>query len=126
MSKELEALKTLVDNLDQARLKELSSNDDYWMKYEEVSDAIQYIEKALTPPTADEVCKALSKWVDENDNITYPNEIYYDENRKTFYTYNYLDEWTPIVENGKLLYVMIDLPINIHKMVISFYEGEVK
>lgn len=42
-----EALKTLVDNLDQARLKELSSSDDYWMKYEEVSEAIRCLEELL-------------------------------------------------------------------------------
>lgn len=122
MSKELEALERILDGT-----VSVFNLDDYYIVSEFVDEEdLDIIKQALTPPTADEVCKALSEWVDENDNITYPNEIYYDENRKTFYTYNYLDEWTPIVENGKLLYVMIDLPINIHKMVISFYEGETK
>jgi hypothetical protein len=119
-----EALKRVVSEINHYKLHGIGNEN--WLGIQDVIKDVAILEKALTPPTADEVCRALSEWVDENDNITYPNEIYYDENRKTFYTYNYLDEWTPIVENGKLLYVMIDLPINIHKMVISFYEGEIK
>ena len=43
-----EALGILVDNLDKARLKELSSSDDYWTKYEEVSEAINVLENSIT------------------------------------------------------------------------------
>ena len=42
-----EALSILVDNLDQARLKELSNSDEYWTKHEEVSEAINVLEEAL-------------------------------------------------------------------------------
>ena len=38
-----EALEVLVNNLDQAKLKELSSNDDYWTKYEEVNETISVL-----------------------------------------------------------------------------------
>ncbi len=50
MSKEMtakEALEVLVNNLDQAKLKELSSSDDYWTKYEEVSEAIIVLENII-------------------------------------------------------------------------------
>ena len=42
-----EALEVLVNNLDQAKLKELSSSDKYWTKYEEVSDVINVLEKII-------------------------------------------------------------------------------
>jgi len=50
MSREMiakEALEVLVNNLDQAKLKELSSSDDYWTKYEEVSQAINVLENSM-------------------------------------------------------------------------------
>ena len=40
-----EALEVLVNNLDQARLKELTSSDKYWTKYEEVREAINVLER---------------------------------------------------------------------------------
>ena len=42
-----EALEILVNNLDQAKMKELSSSDDYWTKYEEVSEAINVLENLI-------------------------------------------------------------------------------
>lgn len=42
-----EALEVLVNNLDQAKLKELSSSDDYWMKYEEVLEAINVLKNII-------------------------------------------------------------------------------
>ncbi|MDY0140045.1 MAG: hypothetical protein RBR50_10115 [Candidatus Izemoplasmatales bacterium] len=42
-----EALEVLVNNLDQAKLKELSISDDYWTKYEEVSEAISILENII-------------------------------------------------------------------------------
>lgn len=42
-----EALEVLVNNLDQARLKESSSSDYYWTKYEEVSEAIKVLENKI-------------------------------------------------------------------------------
>ena len=42
-----EALEILVNNLDQAKLKELSSSDYYWTKYEEVSEAINVLENTI-------------------------------------------------------------------------------
>ncbi len=40
-----EALEVLFNNLDKARLKELSRSDKYWYKYEEVSEAINTLER---------------------------------------------------------------------------------
>ena len=42
-----EALEVLVNNLDQAKLKELSSSVDYLTKYEEVSEAINVLENII-------------------------------------------------------------------------------
>ena len=42
-----EALEILVDNIDKARLKELSNNEDYWTKYEEVNEAINVLENIV-------------------------------------------------------------------------------
>ena len=42
-----EALNVLVNNLDQAKLKESSSSDYYWTKYEEVSEAINVLENLI-------------------------------------------------------------------------------
>ncbi len=40
-----EALQVLFNNLDKARLKEVSRSDKYWYKYEEVSEAIDTLER---------------------------------------------------------------------------------
>ena len=42
------------------------------------TEEYETIKNYLTPPTADEVCKALSEWFDE--------KFYYDVNQKEFYT----------------------------------------
>lgn len=42
-----EALEVLVNNIDQARLKELSSSDNYWTKYEEVNEAIEVLKNII-------------------------------------------------------------------------------
>ena len=42
-----EALEVLVNNLDQAKLEELSSSDDYLTKYEEVNEAINVLENII-------------------------------------------------------------------------------
>ena len=39
-----EALEILIDNLDQARLKELSSSYKYWTKYKEIREALNTLE----------------------------------------------------------------------------------
>jgi len=50
MSREMtpkEALEILVDNIDKARLKELSISDDYWTVYEEINEAINVLENSM-------------------------------------------------------------------------------
>ena len=42
-----ESLEVLVNNLDQAKLKELSSSEKYWTKYEEVNEAINVLESII-------------------------------------------------------------------------------
>ncbi|HKM04429.1 MAG TPA: hypothetical protein VJZ04_07510 [Lachnospiraceae bacterium] len=73
-----EKIPIYVQNLLKA-LTELEELKRYPMA-EEVAhyDVFLIIRKALTPPTADEVCEALSGWFDE--------KFYYDVNQKEFYT----------------------------------------
>ena len=62
-----EALEVLVNNLDKARLKELSSSDDYWTKYEEVNEAINVLENII-----------LYNEVMEDEPIKQLEEVYYE------------------------------------------------
>ena len=68
MSKELEALKDLIK-----RNNAIREEGHFHIG----TDTINIIKKALTPPTADEVCMALSEWL-----IT---KVVYKHKTKTFY-----------------------------------------
>jgi len=82
------------------------------------------VKKALTPPTEEEVCEALSEWLDVE------NIIHYGKVRKSdggFYFYNEEDYDDYIVEydeiNKTLLFTNY-LPINLITMIGRFYESE--
>ncbi len=70
MSKELEAL----NRIEHALCRGIQSINTLPLLLSDCNDLKNY----LTPPTADEVCKALSGWFDE--------KFYYDVNQKEFYT----------------------------------------
>ena len=80
------------------------------------------IEKALTPPTADEVCKALSEYLQRKVNIYSDNTFYYTEQRQ-------IGECDEIIcgygwENEHhTIAFEIDLPPHLITLIGRFYEG---
>ena len=104
MSKELEALEVI---------KEWSGVRDI-----DISDLehYKYLEKALTPPTADEVCEALSEY--------YGKEVIYEkqfkEFRKGFRVVAYPRE------NIYNEYDLLGIPPHLITLIGRFYEGEIK
>lgn len=77
MSKELEALRNFISECE----NDWKTQPKRWVDgaiNSNVSKYMDSLKSILTPPTADEVCKALSGWFDE--------KFYYDVNQKEFYT----------------------------------------
>ena len=80
------------------------------------------IKQALTPPTADEVCKALSEWTTHK--ITFETNVFW------FNHHNTILGWQkePITQDfmnydGKMIYKIIRaLPPHLITMISRFYE----
>lgn len=89
-----------------------------------VSDNYFIIRQALTPPTAEEVCKALSehikgRFIDNADIV----ECTYSERDKTFYdSYPHYDVVVSIKPSGRLKFNMT-LPPDLIEMIGRFYKG---
>lgn len=78
------------------------------------------MQKALTPPTADEVCEAFS----EHDDF---DEVYYDDSTKGFYSNDIAICYLGINHNKTPIIIFeYDLPPHITTLISRFYEGEVK
>jgi predicted phosphoribosyltransferase len=105
MSKELEAIRVLKDN---AIL--FDDGTDFGAS---MLEAISDLEKALTPPTDDEVCKALSEH--------YHIKVEYDKRFKQFESEH---TWYAELRDG-LLYID-ELPPHLITLIGRFYEGEIK
>ena len=107
--KELEALKYLKSN---PYLKE----DVY------SSEALSYIEQALTPPTQEEVCKALSEYIQW--------DVIYIKHNKEFMMKidNTSIDNTSIVKVNMFGSVKFNAPLNARLITLigRFYENEVK
>lgn len=98
MSKELEAL------------EEVNNLIDYYVEESTTYDSWQVIIEALTPPTADEVCKALSEFIDR--------EVTYDDAKKDF-----VDECRNSVEHFLFdSYHLKNIPPHLITMIGRFYE----
>lgn len=110
MSKELEALRVLKAN---AIL--FDDGTDFGAS---MLEAICDIDKALTPPTADQLCEELSKymkepvWLDERNEIRISTQWLV---RKIYYEGEY-----------KGLNFLVVLPPRIIKRIAQFYESEAK
>lgn len=103
---------------------------------QELKDKIYYDEKndlwviswnavggALTPPTKEEVCKALSKWVKGNIPDIWNYKVYYD--REGFHYYNNCDFEEYLVEYeqiGKAITLSVFLPPHLITLIGRFYE----
>lgn len=116
MSKELEALKNIVNEISNYKLHGLG--DKNWLGIQDVLKDIDTIEKALTPPTAEEVCNALSEYGIKTGDW---EKVWFKDN--DFYA----DEWTLcyVNKNGGLE-LSSDIDPKSHILLGKFYEKEKK
>ncbi len=100
MSKELEALEIL------NKIKR-NGGTDFIINWRD----IEIIEQTLIPPTADEVCEALTKY--------FPSKVEYIKQTKTFIIHNHGEVAIYNILGIKILY---PLPPDIITMIGRFYE----
>jgi hypothetical protein len=107
MSKELEALKGLAQFI--------IENDDNTDCSASAIEWHNIIKKALTPPTAEEVCEALEKYVEYGEVKYDHNEffIYQDKKRYSISNYAYKNQYQ----------VYAYLPPHLITLIGRFYEG---
>lgn len=85
-----------------------------------LENALDYIKKLIAVPTADEVCEALQKWLEDTDMVDSPVThddkgffYYLDENLQA-----YIVEKT---EEGNLSFAIVDLPPYLVNIISRFY-----
>jgi len=116
MSKELEALKNIVNEISNYKLHGLG--DENWLGIQDIMQDMIVVEQALTPPTAEQLCEELSKhmnepvWLDERNEIRISTQWLV---RKIYYDGEY-----------KGLSFLVVLPPRLIKRIAQFYENEVK
>lgn len=89
--------------------------------------ALSIIKQALTPPTEQEVCEALSEWLKEDKPELWVKKVQHDTGG--FHYYNNEDYEVYLVEYDdidKTMFFTQWLPPHLITMIGSFYEGEVK
>jgi len=112
MSKELEAFNRVWEDCSKLDL-------DYVSKHN-LMDDLREIKQAITPPTADEVCKELIDYFKKSKYHGYIDTAYYSEEGKYFYTED---------ENRSLVALMFDnyyiheIPPHLITLIGRFYEG---
>lgn len=116
MSKELEALRKIGSLSTQTYTENGISAT---LTSQLVKDNCEYkiIEKALTPPTAEEVCKALSEYVGK--------KVFVDKRYKMTTFIIERENIIATINNGNRLYVS-QLPPHLIELVAKFYKGESK
>ena len=111
MSKEIEAL----TRISEIKIYSESHNGYYETLFNASPNDFNFLLESLTPPTADEVCKALSEFL-EHTVITRKNKhgitFNYDETKQTIISKNY-----------DLLNIRFLLPTHLIALVGKFYEG---
>ena len=123
MNKELEALDILRD---------MTFEQNAFSQ--ERNDAIEIIEKALTPPTEEEVCKALSDYLKSRRDGRIIDKVYYSKEENInhsvlkylfYYTHKKTKKKKPIVFQNEigLLHQKESLPPHLITMIGRFYEG---
>ena len=115
MSKELEALKGIKQAIAKHLHKQTGVSVEKHFEYLQNDTEISIIEQAITPPTADEVCKALSEYFGE--------EVIFLVNDKEFVIkcnigYKYIVETDDV-----LYYIKVGLPLYLITLIGRFYEG---
>ena len=115
MSKELEAFRSLME-----RLSNNVTLNEWDLCNKDMQTVEDFIEKkALTPPTEEEVCKALSEYFEKT--------VYFFENRGFFVQrykekQSYRDYSLSVYSNGKLR-IFHPFPPHLVTLIGRFYEG---
>ena len=93
--------------------------------YTRLREAIDYCINMLTPPTSDEVCKALSEWLSEEIPELWVKKVYHDNGG--FHYYNnedyeiYLVDYDEIFER---IFFPRYLPPRLITLIGRFYEAQ--
>lgn len=122
MNKELEALRNIVNEISNYKLHGIGVEN--WLGIQDVLKDIDILEKVLTPPTAKEVCKALSKWVKGNIPDIWNYKVYYDKGG--FHYYNNCDFEEYLVEYeqiDKAITLSVFLPPRLVTLIGRFYQS---
>jgi len=129
MSKELEAF------MKYCPIIPSENNFKYWSDYQialkkyerelqTFTKTFELLKKALTPPTANEVCKALSEWLKEELPTLWNYKVYHDNGG--FHYYNnedyeiYLVDYDEVFER---IFFPRYLPPHLITLIGRFYEG---
>ena len=109
------------------RTLEVLKNDNWWRETTSnkflVKTGLDLIEEALTAPTAEEVCEALTEYL--KTKITKFSGV--KSNDSGFYYYDEGGDEEYIVQNVlDCLVFVFGLPLCIVRMIVMFYEEEMK
>lgn len=113
MSKELEAVKLLKIEYDKLDYTIEIDGLDIIEIITQALEELETLRKKETPPTADDVCKALSEYLG----------ICFRYNGKNFHTNAFCVNW---VNSNGTIFFNIDLPPHLITLIGRFYESEVK
>jgi len=122
MSKELEALNGIKKVLAKYISEKTGVSEEKHFEYLQYDTEISIVAKALTPPTAEEVCKALSEYLQREVKMDSDNTFYYTEQRQ-------IGECDEIIcgygwENEHhTIAFEFDLPPHLITLIGRFYEG---
>jgi hypothetical protein len=118
MSKELTTNQTIAKLLAKMNEKEIEEYLNSVDKLEEILDA---------PPTEQEVCEALEKWVKENIPDIWNYKVYHDNGGFHYYKNCDFEEYLVEYERiDKAISLSVFLPPHLITMIGKFYEGKVK
>lgn len=87
----------------------------------DIENALTELETLKRYPTSDEVCEALSKWIEENA-IFSPSEVYYDDKKQSFEVGKY--EPSVCYKDDEMIWFnWFRLPPHLITLIGRFYEG---
>ncbi len=122
MSKESEALEVLFKNVPSKQWADENRTDEDLNGCDEVyemHEAYELLKKAITRPTADEVCKALNDYFDNTLDIFYSE----DENAFVYTSNNTKPHWV-VYKDGRVISFNFDLPAYLVEMIGNFYGAQ--
>ena len=97
------------------------NNDDYDASAIEWHDILK---KTLTPPTANEVCEALSEWLNKEVPDLFNYKVYYDNGGFHYYnTEDFEDYLVEYYEVDGTMTLSVFLPPHLVTLIGRFYEG---